>query len=166
MGKPALNPDPYSDVPEAQNYLREGVEGFGEQLRPHILKDIGDTLGGLNSIGGLRSGGTEVALGDITEKYAAQVGAFAKEATAGGLSAGLEARRQRFREDQAKQARKAGLMKAIGSVLGAGIGFLAAGPPGAVAGAGVGGKAAGDLSGGGSSYTDYEADKGAGSRYG
>jgi hypothetical protein len=130
---------PFSYVPEAQDYLREGVQGFGDTLQPQILKEIGSTLGGLNEIGGLRSGGTTVALGDITQKYADIIGAHARQATQYGLEAGLGARRQKFQEDEAKRARKHGLLKAIGSVLGAGVGFIAAGPAGAAAGAKIGG---------------------------
>ena len=133
----------FSEVPEAQDYLLEGVQGFGEQLKPEFLREIGSTLGGLNEIGGLRSGGVPVALGDVAGKYAAQIGAFAKQATQYGLGAGLEARRQRFTEDEAKRRRKAGLLKAIGSVLGAGIGFFAAGPAGAAAGFKAGGAVGG-----------------------
>src|SRR5437763_10169429 len=136
--KPGPN-DPFSYVPEAQDLMRESVQGYGEQLQPAILKDLGSTLGGLNAAGALRSGGTTVALGDIASKYGAMVGAYAKEATGAGVAAGLEARRQKFAENEAKARRKAGLLKAIGSVLGAGVGFLAAGPPGAVAGAKAGG---------------------------
>ena len=132
---------PFSYVPEAQDYLREGVQGFGEALQPAILKDIGTTLGGLNEMGALRSGGVQVALGDIGQKYADIVGAHAKQATQYGLEAGLGARRQAFEESEAKRKRKHGLLKAIGSVLGAGIGFVASGgnPLGAVAGSRLGG---------------------------
>lgn len=134
------NPNsPFSYVPEAQDYLREGVQGFGEALQPAILKDIGTTLGGLNEIGGLRSGGVTVALGDIGQKYADIIGAHAKQATQYGLEAGLGARKQAFAESEAKRARKHGLLKAIGSVLGAGVGFLASGPAGVVPGAKIGG---------------------------
>lgn len=130
---------PYSEVPAAQDLLRESVQGYGETLQPQVLKDVGTALGGLNDIGALRSGGAKVALEDISTKYGAMVGAYAKQATGEGLTAGLEARKQKFAESQAKAARKAGLLKAIGSVLGAGIGFIAAGPPGAVKGAAIGG---------------------------
>lgn len=145
--------DPFADVPAAQDYLREGVQGFGDALQPSILRDIGTTLGNMNAIGGLRSGATKVALADVAGKYGAQVGAYAKQATAGGLEAGLAARRQSFQEDQAKRARKAALLKAVGSVLGAGVGFLAAGPPGAAAGSAAGGKF-GDAAGGANSVAD------------
>lgn len=131
--------DPFSYVPEAQDLLRESVQGYGEQLQPQVLKDVGSALGGLNDIGALRSGGAKVALQDISSKYGAMVGAYAKQATGEGLTAGLEARKQKFAENEAKARRKAGLLKAIGSVLGAGIGFIAAGPPGAAAGANLGG---------------------------
>jgi len=133
--------DPFSYVPEAQDLAREGVIGYGETLQPQILKDIGTALGGLNSIGALRSGGSTVALNDITTKYAGMVGAYAKQAAGEATQAGLEARRLKLAESQARAARKAGLLKAIGSVLGAGIGFAASGgnPAVAVAGARAGG---------------------------
>jgi hypothetical protein len=124
---------PFSDVPEAQDYLRESVQGYGEQLQPAILKDIGTTLGSLNEAGGLRSGGVTVALGDVGQKYASMIGAYAKQASGAGLEAGLEARKQRFAEEEARRARKHSLLKAIGSVLGAGVGFIAAGPARAAA---------------------------------
>lgn len=145
--------DPYADVPAAQDYLRQSVEGYGQQLQPSILKDVGDALGGLNATGGLRSGGAEVALGDIATKYGAMVGAYAKQATSEGLTAGLAARRQQFAEDQAKRARKTALLKAVGSVLGAGIGFIASGGnPLAVA---AGSKIGGNLGGAGGSDEIY-----------
>lgn len=143
---------PFSYVPEAQRYLREGVEGFGQQLRPGLLRDIGTTLGGLNQIGALRSGAVPVALGDIAERYGNQVGAFAKQATMGGLESGLSARRQAFAEEEAKRRRKAALLGSIGKVLGAGIGFFAAGPGGAAAGWNAGDA----LSGAGASDATYD----------
>lgn len=165
-----MNPkDPYGDVPEAQSLLAQGVQGDGDALQPSILKDVGDALGGLNSTGSLRSGGATVALGDISSKYGAMIGAYAKQASEAGVSAGLAARRQRFAEDQAAQQRKSGILKAIGSVLGAGIGFLAAGPGGAAVGAkaasGVGDRrsAFGDGPEGGDSFGDgFVAPAGAG----
>ena len=134
-------------MPEAQDYLREGVEGYGEALKPELLREIGSTLGGLNEIGGLRSGGVPVALGDVAGKYGAAIGAYAKQATQYGLEGGLAARRQKFTEDEARRRRKSGLLKAIGSVLGAGIGFFASG--GNPVGAAAGFKAGGGLGGGG-----------------
>ena len=133
--------DPYQDVPQAQAYLRESVSGFGEQLRPGLLREIGNTLGSLNEIGALRSGAVPVHLGEISERYGQQVGAYAKQATQYGLGAGLEAGRMRFEREEARRRRKAGLLKSIGSVLGAGIGFFASGmnPAGAAAGATIGG---------------------------
>jgi hypothetical protein len=139
--------DPFSYVPEAQDFLTSSVQGYGEALKPEILGEIGRTLGNFNEIGGLRSGGVPVALGDVAGKYGAMIGAYAKQASAAGLGAGLEARRQKFTEDEARRKRKSGLLKAIGGVLGAGIGFFAGGPAGAAAGFG-----AGESFGGGGSY--------------
>jgi hypothetical protein len=134
---------PFSYVPEAQEYLREGVQGYGEALKPEFLKEVGSTLGGLNEIGGLRSGGTTVALGDVAGKYGAMIGAYAKQASAAGLEGGLAARRQKFAEDEARRRRRGALLKAVGSVLGAGIGFFAGGPAGAKAGYDISGKLGG-----------------------
>jgi len=135
--------DPYGDVPQAQEFAMQGVEGYGEALRPHLLREIGTALGGLNEIGALRSGGANVALSDISTNYAQQIGAFAKQASGQALGYGLEAGRLRFEREQARAKKKAGLLKAIGSVLGAGIGFFASGmnPAGAAAGATIGGGA-------------------------
>jgi hypothetical protein len=115
------------------DYAREGVEGYGETLRPGLLRDIGTTLGGLNEIGALRSGAVPVHLAEIGERYGAQVGAYGKMAASDAVRTGLEANRLRFEQDEAKRRRKAGLLSAIGNVLGAGLGFLAAGPAGVAA---------------------------------
>ena len=142
--------DPLRDVQRAQDFTREGVIASGELLRPELLTRIGDTLGGLNSIGALRSGGTKVALEDINREFTDRFGLIASRATLGALNTGVSAgglrlgsqlgnRRLDFEEEEAKRKRKAALLGAIGSVVGAGIGFAVGGPPGAVAGATVGG---------------------------
>jgi hypothetical protein len=132
--------DPYADVRRSQSLAREGVIGFGETLRPEILREIGTTLGGLQGIGALRSGATTTALKDISERYGGMVGSYAKQATLSAMGTGLEAgrlrvgqREQRFREEEAERRRKRSLWSAIGSVLGAGVGFVA-GPAGAEVG--------------------------------
>lgn len=130
--------DPYADVSRAQDLAREGVMGYGESLRPGLEREIGNALGGLNEIGALRSGGSTVALRDISTDYAQQVGAYAKMAAGEAVGHGLEAGRIRLQRDEANRKRKSGLLSAIGSVLGAGIGFIAGGPGGAVAGAKIG----------------------------
>ena len=137
--------DPLMDVERAQDFTREGVVASGELLRPEIMSRIGDTLGGLNSIGALRSGGTRVALGEINREFTDRMGNIASQATLGALGTGVQAgglrvqdRELRFREEEGKRERRAALMRAIGGVVGAGIGFAVFGPPGAVAGAGLG----------------------------
>ena len=139
--------DPLRDVQRAQDFTREGVIASGELLRPELLTRIGDTLGGLNSIGALRSGGTKVALEGINREFTDRFGLIASRATLGALDAGISAgglrlrdRRQNFEEEEAKRRRKSALLGAIGSVVGAGIGFAVGGPPGATVGASVGGK--------------------------
>ncbi len=142
--------DPFRDVGRAQDLTREGVVANAELLRPELLGRIGDTLGGLNSIGALRSGGTKVALDEVNREFTDRIGNIASRATLGALDTGIRAgslrlqdRDLQFRERESKRRRKAALLGAIGSVVGAGIGFAVGGPPGAVAGAGIGGKAGG-----------------------
>lgn len=138
--------DPLRDVGRAQEATREGVLASGELLRPELLNRIGETLGGLNQIGALRSGGTEVALQDISREFTDRFGNIATAATTGAVGAGLQAsglrlqdEERRSREKEARLKRRSGLLSAIGSVVGAGVGFAVAGPPGAAAGAQAGG---------------------------
>lgn len=134
--------DPFQDVERAQDLAMRGVEGYGAALRPHLLREIGTALGGLNSIGALRSGGTTVALRDIGEDYTQRIGEFAKQASGQAVGFGLEASRMRSDREMAEQDRRerrqSGFLRAIGGVLGAGIGFAVGGPVGAAAGAKIG----------------------------
>lgn len=144
---------PLGDVQRAQDLAKQGVEGYGETLRVPLMREIGTALGGLNSIGALRSGGTTQALGDISQNYTAQIGSYAKMAAGEATNAGLEANRQREQRRQFdaenRRRSRASLFGAIGTALGAGIGFFAgAGPAGAVAGAKAG-RAVGSSFGGG-----------------
>lgn len=123
--------DPLRDVRRAQGLTREGVIASGELLRPELLQQIGDTLGGLNSIGALRSGGTKVALEGISRQFTDRMGNIASRATLGALGTGIGAGGLRlqdrdllFREEESKRRRKSALLGAIGSVVGAGIGFI------------------------------------------
>ena len=149
--------DPFTDVKRAQDFTREGVIASGELLRPELLSRIGDTLGGLNAIGGLRSGGTKVALEGVNREFTDRFGQIASQATLGALNTGVSAgglrqgnRALDFQEEEAKRRRKSALLSAIGSVVGAGIGFATAGPPGAAAGAKIGGGATKALAAGAS----------------
>jgi hypothetical protein len=146
MATPRRTFDPFRDVPRAQDFTREGIIASGELLRPELLERIGDTLGGLNQIGALRSGGTKVALEGINREFTDRFGRIASRATLGALDTGISAGGLRlrsrgldFQEEEARRRRKSALLGAIGSVVGAGIGFAVGGPPGAVAGATVGG---------------------------
>ena len=73
--------DPFRDVKRAQDFTREGVIASGELLRPELLTRIGDTLGGLNEIGALRSGGTKVALEGVNREFTDRFGQIASRAT-------------------------------------------------------------------------------------
>ncbi len=130
--------DPFRDVQRAQDFTREGVIASGELLRPELLERIGDTLGGLNEIGALRSGGTKVALEGINREFTDRFGRIASRATLGALNTGISAGGLRLgsrgldiEEEESERRRKAALYAAIGSVVGAGLGFSPSGPPGA-----------------------------------
>ena len=126
--------DPFRDVPRAQELTREGIIASAELLRPELLEEIGTTLGGLQSIGALRSGQANVQLEKISRGFTRDIGNIASRATIGAVGAGLEARGIREREREARKRRKTSLLGAIGGVIGAGAGFALAGPPGAAAG--------------------------------
>ena len=115
--------NPFSEVGRAQDFTREGIIASGELLRPEILGRIGDTLGGLNSIGALRSGGTEVALRDISREFTDRFGQIASRATLGAIGFGLEAKGLKLRRRERKSQRRAALASAVGGVIGAGAGF-------------------------------------------
>lgn len=117
--------DPYGDVPQAQEFAREGVEGYGEMLKPELMRQIGTTLGGLNEIGALRSGAVPVHLAEVGESYGNQVGAYAKMATGEAIGHGLEAGRQRFAREEARRRRQGALLRSIGMALGSAVGFFA-----------------------------------------
>lgn len=128
----------WGDIDAGQESMRGAVEGYGEILKPGLMQQIGTALGGLNSIGALRSGATVTALNDIGTSYAQQVGAYASQTAAQGASIGLEARDRITAAKRARDARRSALLGSIGSVLGAGIGFVVGGPVGAGMGSQVG----------------------------
>lgn len=146
MGKPY---DPFGYVKPAQDAAREGVVGYGEAALPALRREIGNALGGLNSIGALRSGGADVALNDIAVSYADQIGAYAKQAAGEATGYGLQARQLKDAENRYRDSKKASLFKAIGGVLGAGIGFAVGGPAGAAVGSKAGTQFSGDGGDGG-----------------
>ncbi len=145
--------DPFADLKATADITRSGVLAQGELLRPEILGRIGDTLGGLNSIGALRSGGARAALDEINRDFTNQFGNIATSATLNSIGQSLQAgqlrlgsRQQDFQEAEARRRRRAALLGAIGNVVGAGIGFAVGGPVGAAAGASIAGNAAGGKS--------------------
>lgn len=128
----------WGDIDKGQESLRGAVEGYGEILRPELMQQIGTALGGLNSIGALRSGATVQALDDIGTDFGNRVGAYASQTAVAGANLGLEARDRITAAKRARDARRAALLGSIGSVLGAGIGFIAGGPVGASIGSQIG----------------------------
>jgi hypothetical protein len=110
--------DPLSFVPKVQKLAQTGVEGFGQAAAPYLSRQIGTALGGINSIGGLRSGAVPVAMGDIATDYGKEVGGYAKMAAGESVGAGLAANEQDLMKQQIDNARKSSLLGAIGGALG------------------------------------------------
>ena len=118
---------PFKYVPQAQQAARTGVEGFGQAAEPYLKRQIGTALGGLNSIGGLRSGAVNTTLGDIGTDYGKEVGGYAQMAAGNATGAALGANEMDLMKQQMDQQRKSSLLGAIGGLLGTGLGFAGAG---------------------------------------
>lgn len=128
----------WGDIDKGQASLEGAVKGYGEILKPELMQQIGSALGGLNSIGALRSGAANVALNDIGTAFADRVGSYAATTAAQGAQVGLAARESITAAKRARDAKRAALLGSIGSVLGAGIGFVVGGPAGASIGSQAG----------------------------
>lgn len=126
----------YADIERGQESLEGAVRGYGEMLRPELLQTIGSALGGLNSIGALRSGATVQALDDIGMDFASRVGQYASQTAVAGANLGLGVRDRVSADEERRRAARASLLRTLGSALGAGVGFVASGfnPAGAAAG--------------------------------
>lgn len=122
------NSDPYSDITHSQQLAEQSVRGYGAAAAPTLRRSIGSALGGLNAMGALRSGGTVQALNDISSNYGDQIGAYADQATLGAMNTGLAANAARLQNQEFQyrqdQANRGGVLRTIGGVLGAGLGFV------------------------------------------
>lgn len=133
-------------VGQFQNMAREGVQGYGDMLGDDFRKQVGNYLGDLNSIGGLRSGAVASGLADFGNQYGRAVGQYASMATRDAMGMGqeqasLEAERQ-YRDMADKRARKGGLLRGVGKILG-GVAGSVLGPAGGVIGTKLGEKVGG-----------------------
>lgn len=143
----------WGDIDAGQASLEGAVKGYADLIKPDFLAQIGTALGGLNSIGALRSGATTVALEDLGRQYSDRIGAYAATTAAQGADLGLQVRDRITAAKRQRQAQHAAFLKTLGSVLGAGIGFIAGGP----AGAGVGGRLGQGIAGGAGGTAPGEA---------
>jgi len=112
-------------VDQAAAAANKAATGFGQAAQRPLAQQVGTMLGGLNSIGALRSGAVPVAAGDIASAYGTQVGAAAKQAAGESLGAGLAANEQDLMRQQMEEQRRASLLGSIGSALGFGAGIAA-----------------------------------------
>lgn len=108
-------------VDQAADAAKRSVVGAGQAAAPYLTRQIGTTLGNLNSIGSLRSGAVPVALNDAATDYGRQIGAAGERAAGESLGAGLAASEQDLMKQQMDQQRKSSLLGAIGT----GLGFAA-----------------------------------------
>lgn len=126
-----------SQVGHFQDMAREGVQGYGNMIGADLQKSIGTMLGGMNSIGALRSGAVPVAAGDIMGQYGREVGNYASMATRDAIGMGqeqasLESERD-YRARSDRRARKGGLFGTLGKLAG-GVAGSVLGPVGAAIG--------------------------------
>jgi len=110
-------------VDQAQAAAAKGVQGAGAAAQPYLMRQVGTTLGGLNSIGALRSGAVPQALNDVATDYGQQIGAAAQKASGEAVGAGLAANEQDILKQQLDLQRKSSLLGAVGSLVGTGLGF-------------------------------------------
>lgn len=134
-----------ASIKRAQENLSGAVAGYGDQERQKFMKQVGGFLGDQNSIGGLRSGGTEQGIANFGDQYGREVGDYAAMTAAAGQQQGLVANDQTQSVVGAAQGRRdkkhAGIMSAIGQGLGiAGTigGAVLGGPAGASFGSKLG----------------------------
>jgi hypothetical protein len=135
--------DPGGNVDQAANTAKRVAIGAGQAAQPYLTRQIGTALGGLNSIGALRSGAVPVAMQDIATDYGRQIGAAGERAAGESLGAGLGASELDLEKQRLAQQRKSSLLGAIGGLLGTGLGFAIGGPAGAAVGGGLAKKATG-----------------------
>lgn len=123
MGNPSGS-NPLRYVPQAQSLAATGVQGYGASLLPGLQRQIGDTLGGLNSAGALRSGAVPVALNDASRQYGSMVGNYAKMASGEALGTGLGASEEDLMQQEIANQRRSSLLGAIGQGLGFAAGHI------------------------------------------
>jgi hypothetical protein len=69
-------------LPQFADAMKGAVQGYSDIASQNFQKDVGNTLGGLNSIGALRSGAVQSNLRDLATTYGRQTGDYAAQ-TAG-----------------------------------------------------------------------------------
>lgn len=120
--------DPNQAIPVYQNLAKQGVEAMGQQSAFDFRKELGQYLGGLNSIGALRSGAVLTGANDIMDTYSRNFANAASQATLGAMGYGQQrVAEQLDSQTQAanrKQANKSSVMSGVGTLLGAGLGLL------------------------------------------
>lgn len=122
------------NVRELQDLKRESVEAIGARLAPQFRREVGRLLGGLQSIGALRSGAVTAGIGRASERFGEQVGIAAREATGDVFGTALGLEELAFRRSEAEKARRSSFLGGVGRFVSRGVaGFIAGGPAGAAA---------------------------------
>lgn len=108
--------------------LQGAVGAYGRIAGEDVRRQIGETLGGLNAIGGLRSGATQVAVDQAMEGYGRRIGDYASMTArdAYGMAQEEYDREQEraFRERQYQDARRAAKRRGIGGLVGGILGAI------------------------------------------
>jgi hypothetical protein len=67
--------------------LGGAVDAYGRQVGRQFHQNVGKMLGDLNSIGGLRSGGVQTGMRDLSDAYGQQIGDYAAQTAGHALDA-------------------------------------------------------------------------------
>lgn len=108
-----------------QRYLSYGqgaADAFGNEVGYDLNREIGSILGGLNQIGGLRSGSPQAAINYAMTQYGRSVGDRAAQYASDFIDLGLGAHEnfvaRNERDRDYKNARKASKLQQIGGAIG------------------------------------------------
>lgn len=130
MTIPNMSTSPYlgpegAKIKQYQDMAREGVQGYGNMVGRDFEKQVGQMLGGINAIGGLRSGAVHSQTKDLMDMYGRSVGDYASMATRDAMGQGQQSYQygaeSAYRDAADQRARKSSRWGALGKIAGLGL---------------------------------------------
>lgn len=117
-----------ASVAKFQGFAREGVKGYSDIASQDFTKNVGNLLGDLNGIGGLRSGAVVQGVNDLTTNFARQIGDYSSMATQGAISGAqteYDREIERKKRDEADaRARRGSFLHGVGTLLGGALSLV------------------------------------------